>query len=46
MLIFNLDLNELLIIKWIRKEKENTENKNIDDLNFQQIPMSEPSKYK
>ncbi len=30
MLIFNLDLNELLIIKWIRKEKEKTENKNID----------------
>ena len=32
--------------KWIELFKALSENKNIDDLNFQQIPMSEPSKYK
>ena len=32
--------------KWIQLFKALSENKNIDDLNFQQIPMSEPSKYK
>ena len=32
--------------KWIELFKALAENKNIDDLNFQQIPMSEPSKYK
>ena len=32
--------------KWIELFKALAENKNIDDLDFQQIPMSEPSKYK
>ena len=32
--------------KWIELFKSLAENKNIDDLDFQQIPMSEPSKYK
>jgi hypothetical protein len=32
--------------KWIELFKALSENKNIDNLNFQQIPMSEPSKYK
>ena len=32
--------------KWIELFKTLAENKNIDDLDFQQIPMSEPSKYK
>ena len=32
--------------KWIELFKALSENKNIDDLDFQQIPMSEPSKYK
>ena len=32
--------------KWIELFKALAENKNIDDLDFQQIPMSEPSTYK
>ena len=32
--------------KWIELFKALAENKNIDDLDFQQIPMGEPSKYK